>query len=357
MANQLYAISLPTVAIIIAGVVGLFLVLYGFIRKFSRMGWWGYQIVILFALTLLLNKLPLGSLASPILRFAVVAGGLLGAMAIIMGLGGLIRAGIRRRRANRKKMEGAFVVRLFDGLLGVITGAVNLAVLVAALAGPILLIISYTGKLAGVIAVFEGINVGGVNLWAAAIEPFVVDFMLIGVLVLFAKGGYRLGLLRSVWTMFMLVLGIGAFAGAIVASIMIPGVNQLPVAIAGSLAARGIGGALAAFLGYAIVTVCIFIVFLLVLVLINLLVNLGVREVDKVVFLRVIDGAIVALVFFVLGLAIVCGLNFVVFQATSGAFGEMVGAIASKLPFEQFIRSSTLSRYFYDNNLILAFFG
>ncbi len=361
MANQLLAISAPMIAIIVASVVGLFLVLYGFLRKFSRMGWWGYQILILFACTLLLGKLPLQSL-SPILSFAIVAGGFLVAAGLLLGLGALLRRAFVNRRekfllGEKSKDEDSFVLRLFDGLLGIITAAVNFVALILTIVAPIAVVLSYTGVLPGVFAIITSFSVGTMNIWSNFVLPFAFDFLLIGFLLLFIKGGYRLGLLRSVWTVIMLLLGVGAFVGAIFTAMKMPGVCLLSQSLIGSFAAKGMNALVASFLGYGIVTLIAFFVYLLVLILLNLLVNLGVRAVDRFVVLRVIDGVIIATVFFALGLAVVCGLNFVIFQATNGAFGEMMQGIATKLPLETIVRSSALSRFFFDNNLILAFFG
>ncbi len=346
MSLQLLAGEIQPWVYAVAAVLGLALVLYGFFRRFSRMGWWGYQIALIFACIYVFGLMPLPS--DPLMRFIAVAVAAFVISGVIIGFGAIIRTVVTK---PRRKRPGAFVLRLFDGLLGVITAVVNLVVFVVAIGAPVVLGLDYAGVGVDLFAMVKAIP----GVWGV-IELFGLDFLIIALLVVAIKGGYRLGLLRTVWTVIMLLLGVAAFAGSIVASFMLPGIKDISAGIA-----TGLSGTMDAFVaqivGCAIVSLVCFLVCVLILVLLNLLVGLGVREVKQNRVLRVIDGVIISAVFYVLMLAIICGVNLLFAHILSGNLGEWAyDFFTQSFDFMGFVTTSPLSKFLYKFNVFRLFF-
>ncbi len=337
---------------IVLAAVGLFLVLYGWFRKFSRMGWWGYQVLALFGCTLALNAVVVPDENG--MAFWLVSGAFLVCAGVILGLGAAVRAGFEQH-ATKPKKASAFVLRLFDGILGVITAVVNLFALLCVLGGPTALVLEHFNIGTEFFTAAKEFMLWGEHPYVFFSQHF-VDFLLIGFLLLFIKGGYRLGLLRSAWTVLMLLLGIGCFGLSIYAAITFPVVSDWSKGLVAAFV--NLGELWSTVLGYGIVALGLFIGCIIILSLLNLLVDLGVRDVGRVGVLRVMDGVIVSIVFFALGLAIVCGLNYAIVQVCSGAFGEaaMQWATAT-FPLKDFVNSAPLNAYLYQNNFLLPILG
>lgn len=127
MEKELLANNLSTTAIVLIVVfcvlaAGSFL--YGVIRKFSRMSWAGWQIVLLFFASFLLTYLPADG--DKTLLFALAAGGFLAVVALVLGLGALVRRAIR----NHGKYGMGF--NAFDRIFGGISALLDWVVFFAA---------------------------------------------------------------------------------------------------------------------------------------------------------------------------------------------------------------------------------
>ena len=71
-----------------AGVLALAALIYGIVRKFTRVSWLSWQVLIVFAATLLVGVLPVPDGAWG--GFAVAAGVLAGASALVLAVGGIV---------------------------------------------------------------------------------------------------------------------------------------------------------------------------------------------------------------------------------------------------------------------------
>ncbi|MBO5045336.1 MAG: hypothetical protein J6C93_00525 [Clostridia bacterium] len=347
---NLLALGMPaTIALIAVAAVVALLVVIGFIRRFSKMSWVGWQIAIVFCATLLIGKIPV--LENKLAYVAILAGGLFGVIAIVLMLGGLLRAGFR---ARRKKANWFF--RILDRVAGALTLVVNVVVPLLAVGGFVLSILYHCTALdEGILFIVYNICIGGFDLWAI-FGTYAMDLMIVAFFVFVVKGGYKLGLMRTAWTVVMMILTVGALAGAVIVAIKVPFVANFSLKLQDLFVAK-MNPTLAMILGYGVVALVVFIVLVLAIVLLNLLINLGVRELDHVKVIRFLDGGLFSIVVFVIAAAVAFGIYFAVSSAVGGYFGELVQTYTSGWGLEELFSASPLTKIFYDLNPILILIG
>ncbi len=361
MRYSLLATEGVTFAIVAAiAVAALFLMLYGVFRRFTRMGWWGIQIALIFSATLLFDYIPMPE--DPVWAFVLSAVGLLLVSGLVLGASALLRPNPREeqkrkaleKRAKRtgKKIKRKKVnpfLRALDSIFGGLNAVVNFCVLVLVLGGAVVVGVSLSPVGA---EAFAGVSELGV--WQF-LQSHALDMLLVGLLVGAIKGGYRVGFLRSVWTVLILLLGVGSLVGSIFAAIYLPFLSNFSQTLATAFAG-GMDGVLATVLGYGIVSLICFVVCISVLLLLNLLINLCVRKVENSGVVRVIDGTLIAIVFFAVTLALACGVGFLCNQMVTGAFGAQIQeGVTVGFPLEQFLTSSPLAKILYESNPFLLF--
>ena len=120
---------MSTVGIILisaASAIGVAAIIYGLIRKSSRVSWLGWQVLPLFALTFLLDVIPLPA-GMP--SFWITAGVFLGALGLDLLLGGLIRSRVMKCEQPSKNL-----VR-WSRVSGAVCALMNAVLLVGVLAG------------------------------------------------------------------------------------------------------------------------------------------------------------------------------------------------------------------------------
>ena len=342
-----------TVAIVAACVLAALLLLYGFIKRFSRTSWAGVQIIVIFAATLALSKLPESWMSTDMARFAVTAGGILVCIAVVLIVGAIVRTFFRTR-----KKRAHWFFRTFDRLFGAINTVLNFGVFLLVLGGLVLNVIYWCAPSVaeGQLSLVYTYSLGDAVVWEAA-KPYLPDFILVAVLTMTVKGGYRLGLVKAVWVVCMMALTLVAFGGSILAAVKVPFLANFGAAITSSFAAKIPYELLCNVLGYGIVALCVFIVAMIVIVLLNLLIGLGVREMDSVGVIRVIDGSIFAIFMFAVMGAFICGLDFAVSAAADGTFGEQLAQIAAQYRLSDLFGSGSLCSVFYECNPIRALAG
>lgn len=342
-----------TVAIVVACVLAAILILYGFIKRFSRTSWAGVQIIVIFGATFVISKLPESWFTSDLSRFAVTAGGILVCIAVVLFVGAIVRTFFR----TRKKRANWFF-RIFDRLFGAVNAVLNFAVLVLVLGGLVLSVLYYcVPSLAdGALSVVYTYSVGDYVLWDTAL-PYLPDFILVAFLTMAVKGGYRLGLIKAVWTVFMMILTLAAFGGSILAAVKVPFLANFGASLSGTFAGSIPYELLCNILGYGIVALCVFVVAMIVIILLNLLIGLGVREMDSVGVIRVIDGAVFAVLIYAVVCAFICGLDFAVSAAAAGSFGEQAAQIVQNYRLEELFGTGTLCSVFYEYNPFLILMG
>ncbi len=311
--------SMPVfIAVVAAGVLLLGSVVYGFVRKFMRMAWTSWQIIVIFALTLLLKFIPT---PSDIWGYAIGAGVLFGATAIVLFSSALIRNAM----LQKKTRSNAFI-RFCDRFLGGLTAALNWAMIAAVLGGLALGFVYYYG--------FE---IGALNavyahpLWTDYASKYVFDLFIVTMSVFFLRGGYRIGLLRSIQTLFTLGLTIVAALLSLYLTLTWGFLRNLLTMIANSIAGYGLNIIASTCISYFITAFICFSVLFIAVILIGLLVNWLVKKFRSVRPLGVIDGAIFALVFYAFFLALGGLFNYLVYLLATGGLEGIIGQLPPEI--------------------------
>lgn len=342
--GNLLATTLQTVIIAVVCVVFGIAALIGVFRKFSRMSWTSWQLLILFALFMLFDKINLAEGAK---GYAVAVGLGFALIVIVLAVGGFVR-GYMRKRTKRAPV----VLRVFDRLLGVVTAALDLAVFALVIGGFVLAVCQNLPFGGDSLSFLDPVY--GSGIWAK-IGTHAGDFLLIAVLTLSVKGGYRLGLGRFLWAGFTILLSFVAFYGAIYLVIKVP----FLISFANKLSALIHLNDIAAWIiGRAIASLIVFLVFFIVIILINLLINFIFKKVNKVRALNYISGCILAVLFFAFCVAGVTVVYFGIHYLTTFTENEslaMIGAYAEVV--EEIFTSFSYSRLLYKCNPLLALIG
>ena len=338
LSSQLLISTPVLIGIIAVGVVLLALFLYGFFVRFSRIGWTGGQVLAVFGGTLLLSLIP----GEGIGGFAIVVGGAIGITVVVMLLGGILRGYFRRRprRAN-------LFFRIVDHLLGAAMAMLNFLVPLLALGGAGLVFVYHIAGADSLGGLFEN------AIWTDFCAPHALDLLIVSLFVSTVGNGYRLGLLRSIWALFAVVLVFGVAILSVVLMFKAPFLSNFANMLAEAFSSLDLF--LSYILGYAITYFLCCFVLLAVVMLLHFLIHLLVKQIDKVRPLRFIDGAIMTVVFCALTIAILCGINFGVYMVADAELPEMIsGAIPADLlsSLQDVFCSSPIARAFYEDNPI-----
>ena len=336
---QLATLALPMpalIGLIVGGVLVVGLILYGVIKKFSRVSWVGWQIPIIFGICVLVAKfapLPEGTVG-----FVILAGTVFGASALVLGVGAIIRSAMWRRTTRAH-----VVFRIFDRILGVFTVILDWVVPLAAFAGFVLwLMNAVTGGSGALGVVFDS------SLWDM-VGVYTLDLALITFLIFALKGGYRLGFGRFLWLAFTIVLTFLAVFGSLYLVLTTPALSGFAHKLAATMANLGRGAS--TILGYTFASLILFLAFFAVIVILSVLVNLIFKQVNKIRWLNVFSGCIMGTVFFLNALAFFLGIGIGVHQlaALAAEEGSIVAAYAGEyiLRLEEAIAASPIAGYFY----------
>ncbi len=339
----LLAGSLPAweiILIVALCVVAVASLVYGAFKKFSRMSWAGWQIVILYFLSCLFVFVQ----GDGWLYFLFAAGGFLLVAAGIMGAGALIRRSIRNRGALPLGM------RVFDRILGAFTALFDWAVFFAVVGGFVLAVFENCVTPPAVIASLLGNSVIKFMLGHA------VDAVLIVFFVYVLKAGYRLGFLKSLWTALGIAFTFAAFAGSLVLTLRVPFFSSLAQKLAACFG--GMNGILATVLGYGIMTLICFVVMFVVIALLFALLNMLRRKINRSTVFNAIDGCVLAFIMYAFAVVFVCGIDFAAGAVTTvgaGEASEALAAVGAKM--EALFTSSPMSSIFYYFNPIRILAG
>lgn len=209
------------------------------------------------------------------------------------------------------------------------------------------------------------------SVWTEFFAGHAFDLFVIAVCILMVRCGYRVGLLRSLWVILTIVLGAGAVVLAVVMATKVPFMAGWASALAGKFPSLG---TYAGTVGTAIVAAGCFVVLLIVVILISALINVLMKKVRTPTVLRVVDGALLAVVFAAIFFAIAYGVNFGVhflahgdLEGLLGSLSGMVGSsgdtsLAQKIAeigqkLESLFTSSPLSARLYESNPFLLIGG
>ena len=333
--------------IIIAGAVGGAIVLgtftYGAFRRFVRMKWTPYQILLLFALTLIV---PLfGSGLTGIVGFAVAAGILfVGAALILVGSHFL-----RRLLINQKTPP--LGVRILDRVFGAFTALFAVVLYLVIIAASVLTVMQYVAPLEILDVVYQN------PIWIYFGQKYALDLLLVSIALLMVRGGYRLGFLCTLQTLLTIVFVFGALILSVYGVLNWGFLNGLVAKLS-----AGLSGALGSVVGFLLAFFIVSFVFTLLLVAVfmglNFLLCIPLKMVERGRIGRAIDGCVMAVISFAVMLVVVCGFDAGVFALANGV-AEGLGEIGTTLSdifmkIESAIRGSSLGGYLYENSPINA---
>lgn len=347
LANNLSPTAIVLIVVFCVLAAGSFL--YGVIRKFSRMSWAGWQIVLLFFASFLFAFLPADG--DKTVLFAIAAGGFFAVVALVLGLGTLIRRAIR----NHGKFGMGF--NAFDRIFGGISALLDWVVFFMAFGGFALAFFEIGGT--DVVLIGEVLSS---PVWKF-LSGHIVDLILICFLVFAVKGGYRLGFARSLLALVGVALTLAAFGGAVALTFRVGFLRSFAGTIAGAFP-ESVNSIIATVVGYSVVVILCFIVLFVVAALILALVNLLVKKMNRHTGFSVFDGCVLALVFYLIAVAVVCGVHYGVSALADGALaqiesleslGETITNVAASI--ESVLLSSPMSKLFYTCNPILLLVG
>lgn len=340
--------GIVTVVVIVIGVLAALSFVVGLLRKFSRVSWFSVQFALLFGLVALLGLFPdgAGGFWGSLILFMI------GLAAVVIGLD-FLHTFLGRIFAQ----TDSFALKLVDRLLGGLMATLNFAVLLVVILGIAPLLEAFN--------VFSLSNFGGIGEF---LSHYAFDFPLIAFFLIATKCGYRVGLVKSVWTILIVVLTFIAFFGAILMTMFVPFMqapaNALTNALlGGAMAGNGLG---ALIVGYGIVSFLLFLVFFAVIIVISWALSLLSRKLDGVAVLARIDGFIMFALMFVLCLLVSLLFMAIVHMVADGEFArniaEMIGSVTGgetgaldgiTAVFEKIgnaFTSSPLTKFFYENN-------
>ena len=351
MANLLL-INNQTIIIIVAcagGAIVLGAMIYGAFRKFTEQTWIGWQVPAVFGLTFLLRYIPLQ--ASATVNFIIWAGGFTAAVALVLGLGGIVRWAIYRR-----KFQAAVGWRVLDRILGLITAPLTIVVLIVVLGGYVL----------SAIEVFSPSLLGPVftmPIWTQFFGLYAVDLFMCAIFVLLMRAGYRMGIFRLLYTVIMLGLSGGSVAGAILFTTKVGFMRKFAGAVAGLFGK--INPSIATVVGYGSVILLCFIVFFVISMVLGHFLHKLVKKLCSFRVLGVVTGIVVGILFSAVFLAAVCGINAGVAYLVSGKLAslpEPINGVAGTLEsigmrLLAWIGSSPLSSILYLFNPLRALAG
>lgn len=350
VANLLASISTPVwIAIGVVGAFAVASVVYGVFRNFMRMAWTSWQILAIFALTLLLKVIPVPDGWQ---GFAVSAALLFGATVLVLIAGGAIRRAMLRSKRNARKGY-----RVFNRILGAITSLLNVIMLLVVLGGFALGVIYYVVPVKGLEDVFAH------PVWTEFGNVYVQDLALISVCLFFVRGGYRIGVARSFQTTITLALTLGSLVLAMYLTLTVPFMRGWVSSIGTAIAGWGLNVVIATMVSYFIIVAICFLIFFAVVMLLGFFLNKLTRKYRSVRVLGVIDGVILSVVFFAFFLVLVIGFYFGVDVLVNGNLESLgqAGAIAegardTMRKVEQLITSAPLADLWYHHNLIRILF-
>lgn len=348
MQTNLLALGLPvTIAIVAAGVLGVSAFIYGLIRKFSRVSWASWQILIIFACTLLIRFIPVPE--SGMTYFALVAAGLFVAIALVLAVGGLVRKAV----TGVLQPGGGF--RFFDRLLGGLTALLNLAVLLATLGALALSVMYYCVPIEALDVIF------GNSLWVDYGAQYAFDLFIVAIFYFVTRAGYRIGVLRSVLTVIMFAFTFLAAAGAILLVIRVPFISSIASSFAGIL--TKLSDLTAKVLAYSLVALVCFIILFTIAAILGYLLNCLIRRIKAVRIFNFIDGVLLMVVFFAAIAAFAGAFDFAVMKLTvtlansTSEAGYIEPTLEILAKVETLFTSSPLSEIFYLFNPFRLLFG
>ncbi len=304
-----------------AAVLVLASFLYGVFRKFTQMSWVAWQIPIIFALTLLFKLVP--EEWNGIVRALIGVGIVAAATVLVLVLGAAIR------KSMLKKMLPAHPVwRFVNRLLGGITALLDYVVIALVLGGAALAVCYYVITPPSFLsAVYD------LAIWKNFLAGNIFDLFVVTVLVLALRGGWRVGLGRTVFIFLMLALTFAAFVFSFWLAVSVPFFSNMAGGLSKSFA-NYMNGVTAGVLGTSVIAGIVFVILFILICLLGIPLNKLVRNVRYHYFWGTLDGVLGCILGIALALAALVGLYILVQALANGTLNTAIQELLESIQIE-----------------------
>lgn len=319
-------IDIPTLIVIIVASAGgalvLLSVIYGCVRKFSRLTWIGWEIFVLFGLTLLISLIPMPE--NGYWAFGLEFALLTVAVGLVLGADIALRHVCMDRPIPPSRAANAW-----NHILGGLTGLVTLLMFVLVLGGFVLRAMDS----------FSAQPILNIGIWTGFYAKYAVDVFTVTVYYLIVRAGYRLGLLNGIF--FLLGFALTALSLWLAFKVCLDW--DLLVALSQKIGTCFHHQAdLNNFLGYIITVFLVFAIFFAASMGIMAVANWGIRiacTTDAVGITNAVISAVLAVaVFMGIYLAFSLGVQYL----ASGKIGSLVSGIGQTGEFGQAVADGFL---------------
>lgn len=290
--------------ILIGLIVGVIVILlpfciYGGIRKFTRLTWIGWELLIAFAIDLVIPT---------DLNFAV-------SLLLLVALSALPLVGeyfLRRALVTKQIVPSRGAKNFFDHFFGIFTAVFAFLLPLAALGG---LGIAAMGSIVPEVT--------------SSIPEIIVahglDFFIISVLMLTIRAGCRLGVLKGINFLLTLILVFGAFFGCFLIFSQVSWGCAFAQTVGGWF---GMEGILAALVGCFSATMFFFLICFILIMLLSKLIDRGIRKANSYAAVAIPDALIVGILYAAVFILILLGMQ-VLFGMLAN--GNLLTSLASNL--------------------------
>ncbi len=335
----------------VGGGLALFGLIYGAIRKFTHLTWIGWQLLLAFGLDIAVSYLPLDgqNIAVTLLLFAAV-------VAIPL----IIEYFLRKALVNDRLTKQGTGEKVCDHLFGALTAVI----------GIVMFFVTLGGLGLGIAGEFMGSPVIEHPVWDF-VSGYVLDFFLIALFMVVMRAGCRLGVLKLLYFILIILLVFGSFFGFLLLFSQVRGGIAFSVWIGGWF---GFEGTLAAIVGCAVATLFFSLLAFILIMLLSKLIDRSIQKVNSHKAIELVDGLLLGVVYTAVFLIVLLGVYGLIGALASGNLlagiveslgpdiGESVGDIGAQVAevaqkLAAFAQSSPLSRGIYIGNPLSGLIG
>ncbi len=325
----------------VIGVVGALLLIcaiYGLIRKFTRLTWIGWELLIVFGVDLLLPKE---------MNFAVST--LLLVLCIVLPLAG--EHFLRRALVTKQVTPSRGAANFFDHFGGMFTAIVGVLMFLAALGGLGVAVMGTFMKESSAVAQIPPI-----------LLEHGLDFFILAVCLVIARAGCRLGIMKGLNYLITVLLVFGAFFGCLLLFSQVGWGLSFSGTVGGWF---GMKGSLAPIVGCGVLTLFFTLLLFIGIMFLSHFVDKKIRSANSYQAVAIPDGLILGIAYTAVFILLILGI-----QALFGALaqGDFLSSLVSSAGIEidlgnvdstlanignslaDFAKSSPISAGFYINN-------
>ena len=328
---------------IAAGALALIGAVYGALRKFSRLTWIGWQILIAFGLDILVSFLPDGMNISVYILFFIV----------IVALPLVGEYFLRKALVTDRVLKPGTGEKVFDRIFGAVT----------AIVGVLMFFIAIGGLGLGLADTFTEGPLLDAPIWDF-FSKYVLDLFLISLFMVVMRAGCRLGVLKGMYFFLIIALLFGAFFSMFLLFSQVGWGLAFSNIVGGWF---GYKGSLASIVGCVAVTGFFSLILFVGIMFLSKLLDWSIQKVNSHQVIELVDALLLGAVFTAVFLIALMGVQGVIGALTRGNFlgslvnglpesvEESMGSVDSTLAeiankFADFAKSSAISRGIYMGN-------